>query len=923
MSTVFKGLTRPALIRGLGVPLYPFLIMCVFCVLLGVWIHDAFYFLIIVGVFVIKKIMKIDERYFELMYLRYLVMGNPISNQKYQAVHVGGNDYDRVDLSDVENFMKLSDQASLEKLIPYSSHITDDLVLSQHRDLIATFELSGGYFECVSENDLAMMVDQLNTLVRSYEGKPVTFYTHRIRNKKSVSTEFDSPVPFANRVMKAYYKSFTQTDFYQNRLFLTVCFKPFSLEEKVAEFLSSKKKNKQKGKSVLDEPINEMNEICARLNTYLSRYKARRLGVYTENDRVFSSQLSFYQYLLSGKWQPVRVTNSPFYTYLGGKDIFFGGDAGQISISSPMRYFRIIEIKEFFQATEAGIFDSLMYMPVEYTLTTSFTPLGKRDAIKKLDDQREKLEMTDDAAKSQIQDLEVAVDMVSSGYLSMGHSHFTLCVFADSPDELVKNTNMVTDALQNLGLIISYSTLSLGAAFFSQLPGNYTLRPRLSILSSLNYAEMECFHNFFTGKEKGNTWGNSLITLKGSGNDIYHLNYHMTTEYQDYFGKNPTLGHSEILGTSNVGKTVLMMMQAYALQQFGAESSFPPNSKVKKLTTVFFDKDRAGEVAIRALGGDYYKVKLGEPTGWNPFAMPATKRNLIFLKDLVRLICTLNTEKGLTDYQHALISDAVERLMEREDRSYGISKLIPLIMEERTAETQRDGLKIRLQAWKQGGEFGWVFDNATDDFDISDKTVFGIDGTEFLDSLILSQVVPFYLIYKISLLADGRRLTLYLDEFWQWLNNSLTAKMVYDKLKTGRKLNMVIVFATQSPDELLKSPMVSALREQLATHIYLANPNAKKGEYVDGLQVKELYFNKIKKIDPLSRRFLVVKNPQRKGDSQDFAAFAGLDLGEAAYYLPILSASAEQLEIFDEIYQDGMKPDEWIDTYLDRANRAA
>nr|QIZ23791.1 hypothetical protein OPAJDNLE_04794 [Enterobacter cloacae] len=35
MSTVFKGLTRPALIRGLGVPLYPFLGMCVICVLLG------------------------------------------------------------------------------------------------------------------------------------------------------------------------------------------------------------------------------------------------------------------------------------------------------------------------------------------------------------------------------------------------------------------------------------------------------------------------------------------------------------------------------------------------------------------------------------------------------------------------------------------------------------------------------------------------------------------------------------------------------------------------------------------------------------------------------------------------------------------------------------------------------------------------
>ncbi len=29
MSTLFKGLTRPALIRGLGVPLYPFLGMCI------------------------------------------------------------------------------------------------------------------------------------------------------------------------------------------------------------------------------------------------------------------------------------------------------------------------------------------------------------------------------------------------------------------------------------------------------------------------------------------------------------------------------------------------------------------------------------------------------------------------------------------------------------------------------------------------------------------------------------------------------------------------------------------------------------------------------------------------------------------------------------------------------------------------------
>jgi type IV secretion system protein VirB4 len=89
-----------------------------------------------------------------------------------------------------------------------------------------------------------------------------------------------------------------------------------------------------------------------------------------------------------------------------------------------------------------------------------------------------------------------------------------------------------------------------------------------------------------------------------------------------------------------------------------------------------------------------------------------------------------------------------------------------------------------------------------------------------------------------------------MDEFWQWMNNDAFRDFVYNKLKTGRKLDMVLVVATQSPDELIKSPIAAAVREQCATHIYLANPKAKRNEYVDELQVRELYFDKIKAIDP-------------------------------------------------------------------------
>ncbi|EPU1275845.1 VirB3 family type IV secretion system protein [Escherichia coli] len=916
MSTVFKGLTRPALIRGLGVPLYPFLAMCVLVVLLGVWIDDLMYFLILPGWFAIKRVTKIDERFFDLLYLRAVVKGHPLANKCFSAVHYAGSQYDEVDISKVDNFMKLKDQASIEALIPYSSHITDDLVVTKNRDLLATWQVDGAYFECVDDEDLTLLTDQLNTLIRSFEGRAITFYTHRVRVRKEVKVGFNSKIPFVNRVMNDYYSSLSEPEYFENRLYLTICYKPFNIEDKVSHFISKNKKEN----NIFDEPINDMNEICGRLDTYLSRFHAHRLGLVEENGRVFSDQLSLFQYLLSGKWQKVRVTNSPFYTYLGGKDLFFGNDAGQITASQNARYFRSIEIKDYFQETDAGIFDALMYLPVEYVFTSSFTSMDKQAAVKALDDQIDKLELTDDAAKSLLADLRVGLDMVSSGYNSFGKCHQTLIVFADTPERLVKDTNIVTTTLEDLGLIVTYSTLSLGAAFFSQLPGNYNLRPRLSMLSSLNFAEMESFHNFFHGKATGNTWGNSLMALRGSGNDVYHLNYHMTTENINFFGKNPTLGHCEILGTSNVGKTVLMMIMSYAAQQFGTPESFPENRKVRKLTTVFFDKDRAGEVGIRAMGGAYFRVKGGEPTGWNPAALPPTKRNIAFVKDIIRLICKLNGNT-VDDYQHSLISSAVDRLMQREDRSFPISKLIPLIMEPDDTETKRHGLKARLRAWKQGGEYGWLLDNASDFFDVAHLDVFGIDGTEFLDDKVVAPVASFYLIYRVTMLADGRRLLIYMDEFWQWINNDAFKDFVYNKLKTGRKLDMVLVPATQSPDELIKSPIAAAVREQCATHIYLANPKAKRNEYVDELQVRDLYFDKIKAIDPLSRQFLVVKNPQRQGERDDFAAFAKLDLGKAAYYLPILSASAEQLELFDEIWSEGMAPEEWIDTYLERANR--
>ena len=216
-------------------------------------------------------------------------------------------------------------------------------------------------------------------------------------------------------------------------------------------------------------------------------------------------------------------------------------------------------------------------------------------------------------------------------------------------------------------------------------------------------------------------------------------------------------------------------------QKYGRADSFSPDAKTKRLTTVYLDKDRGAEMNIRALGGRYFRITHGDPTGWNPFSLSPTKRNISFISQLMKLLCTRNGAT-ITPRDERRLNDAVNAVMSNEPqyRVYGITRLLENLPEPATKEAQENGLSIRLSQWAQGGEFGWVFDNASDTFDISHCDNFGIDGTEFLDDANVCAPISFYLLYRITSLLDGRRLVIFMDEFWKcatsWLISNFTSR---------------------------------------------------------------------------------------------------------------------------------------------------
>src|SRR3546814_10349446 len=75
-----------------------------------------------------------------------------------------------------------------------------------------------------------------------------------------------------------------------------------------------------------------------------------------------------------------------------------------------------------------------------------------------------------------------------------------------------------------------------------------------------------------------------------------------------------------------------------------------------------------------------------------------------------------------------------------------------------------------------------------------------------------------YLFHRLEERFDGRPTLLVLDEAWLFLDNPMFAGRIRDWLKTLRKKNVAVVFATQSLADIAGSSIAPALHERSAAN---------------------------------------------------------------------------------------------------------
>ena len=791
-----------------------------------------------------------------------------------------------------------------ERHIPYGAHVARGVIRTVAGDYLQVFRLGGVSFESADAAQINHWHERLNVLWRNMADPRVALWVHVVRRRENAPPAHASEAGFAGRLYERYRRRLCGERLMINELYLSVLYRPSAGGAR--RLLSRAVSTAQPGASRLE--TSEALEACARLAqtlcAALSRYKPQPLGCYRCANRWCSSALEFLGLLVNGEMRRAPLPRSPLNTALATSRLYFGTEVIEYRMPTGARAGAMLAIKEYPTPSVPGMLDALLSAPFTFVLSQSFTFLSKTSAQALLTRQINRMANAGDFAVSQAEELQAALDALTSNEFVMGDHHLSLQVICDLEERLDaplaerlrtldQHLAQARALLADTGMTVAREDLALEAAFWAQLPGNFAFRPRKAPVTSRNFAAFAPFHNYPCGQASGNHWGDALALLKTRAHSAFHFSLHAAEAASD--GRRDT-GHTFICGPTGSGKTVLVGFLVAMLSRSGA-------------TQVVLDKDRGLEILVRALGGQYLRLRNGEPTGFNPLALPAGPAHLEFLRGWLRLLARPQAGRGLSVREQQDLDQALRGVLALAPEARRLSRVLEFL-----DPTDPEGVYARLARWCEAseGEYGWVFDNPTDSVvrRLCSARTFGFDVTEFLDNERCRAPITLYLFHLVRQLLDGRRLVCWMDEFWRLLEDPAFEQFAKDGPKTWRKLNGVMVLATQSASDVLDSRISRTIIEQTPTKIFFPNAVASSEEHIRdlGLTNRELALIR-EELDPGERAFLIKQGHQ--------SVVCQLDLGGLDTELEVISARAASLERLERLLcERGAAPELWLNEFL-------
>jgi type IV secretion system protein VirB4 len=768
--------------------------------------------------------------------------------------------------------------------LPYARHVDDHTIETRDGLLMQVVHLRGLLFETADTDEINYRKRLRDAMLQSIGSSRFALYHHIVRRRIDAELNADHRDDFSRRLDTVWRGRLSSKRLYVNELFLTLIRRP--LQGRVGGFdrlrglLGRTSRNEAEAADAYE--LRQLDVARDALIAALGNYGPRLLGVYPTPQGPCSEPLEFLSSLYNGEMRPVLLPMQDLGAYLPYRRVSFGQETVELGQAgpSPRSFLGMVSIKDYPGQTAPGMLDELLRLPFELVVSQSFGFVERQAALSRMNLALRRMRSAEDEAVSLRADLSSAKDEVAAGRAGFGEHHMTIAVRADTPAGVDEGVAEAQAALADLGIIAVREEIALEPAFWAQFPGNFKYIARRGLVSTGNFAGLASGHNFPLGQAAGNHWGEAVTLLETTAAGPYYFNFHQGD-----------LGNFTVIGPSGSGKTVVLNFLLAQARKFAPR-------------IIFFDKDRGAELFIRAIGGRYDLLRPGTPSGLNPLQIEDVPVNRQFLIDWLSLLAG-----GADIDEMARIKDAV-------DANFG--QPVEHRRLRHLAELFRGGqrphgadLWARLKPWWGDGERAWLFDNDRDRTDLSAESV-GFDMTSILDDPAMRTPAMMYLFHRVEERLDGTAAIIVVDEGWKALDDDVFVRRIKDWEKTIRKRNGIVGFATQSAQDALESRIASAIIEQAATQIFMANPKARASDYIEGFGLTPHEYELVRTLPDSAHCFLIKHGAE--------SVVARLNLTGERDLLTILSGRERTVRLLDEIRAErGDDPADWIPRLLEVA----
>jgi type IV secretion system protein VirB4 len=525
--------------------------------------------------------------------------------------------------------------------------------------------------------------------------------------------------------------------------------------------------------------------------------------------------LTYLHDCVSTQRHRVRVPETPMYldALLADQPL-----AGGLEPRLGDQHLRVLTITGFPTATTPGLLDELNRLAFPYRWSTRAILMDKTDATKLLTRIRRqwfakrksiaailKEVMTNEAsvlvdtdASNKAADADLALQELGADYAGVAYVTATVTVWDANPRVADEKLRLVEKVIQGRDFTAMPETINAVDAWLGSLPGHVYANVRQPPISTLNLAHMIPLSAVWAGPERDeHLAAPPLLFGKTEGSTPFRFSLHVGD-----------VGHTLVVGPTGAGKSVLLALMALQFRRYASAQVFA------------FDFGGSIRAAALTMGGDWHDLGGGLTEG---------DEHSVSLQPLSRLEETTERAWAADWVVAILMREGIDITPEVKEHLWtALTSLASAPVEERTITglavlLQSNDLKQALRPYCVGGAYGRLLDAEVEHLGEASVQAFETEG---LIGTGAAPAVLAYLFHRIEDRLDGSPTLIIIDEGWLALDDEGFAGQLREWLKTLRKKNASVVFATQSLSDIDGSAIAPAIIESCQTRLLLPNERA-------------------------------------------------------------------------------------------------